>query len=44
LRSSDLLAVVPARLATHADGLAIFEAPVEIPGFTKTVAWHERTR
>lgn len=43
LRSSDLIAVVPRRLAAHADGLAIFEPPVEIPCFTKTVAWHERT-
>ncbi|MDE1179401.1 LysR family transcriptional regulator [Paraburkholderia sp.] len=43
LGSSDLIAVVPSRLATHASGLAVFEPPVEIPGFTKTVAWHERT-
>ena len=43
LRSSDLIAVVPSRLATQATGLKIFNPPVEIPGFTKTVAWHERT-
>jgi len=43
LRSSDLIAVVPSRLATQATGLVIFNPPVEIPGFTKTVAWHERT-
>lgn len=44
LRSSDLIAVVPRRLALHAEGLAVFEPPLEIPGFTKTVAWHERTQ
>ncbi|WP_233861788.1 LysR family transcriptional regulator [Paraburkholderia adhaesiva] len=43
LRSSNLIAVVPSRLATQATGLAIFDPPLEIPGFTKTVAWHERT-
>lgn len=43
LRSSDLIAVVPARLAQRADDLAVFEPPIGIPGFTKTVAWHERT-
>lgn len=43
LQASDLIAVVPSRLARRAKGLAIFDPPVEIPGFTKTVAWHERT-
>jgi len=43
LRSSDLAAVVPARLAAGVDGLAVFEPPLAIPGFTKVVAWHERT-
>ncbi|MBF6029741.1 LysR family transcriptional regulator [Pseudomonas sp. P115] len=43
LRTSDLIAVVPRRLALHAEGLAMLEPPVEIPGFSKTVAWHERT-
>ena len=43
LRNSGLIAVVPRRLALHAEGLAVFEPPLEIPGFTKTVAWHERT-
>lgn len=43
LRNSDLIAVVPRRLALHAEGLVMREPPVEIPGFSKTVAWHERT-
>ncbi|PRA26243.1 LysR family transcriptional regulator [Pseudomonas poae] len=43
LCTSDLIAVVPRRLALQADGLVILEPPIEIPGFTKHVAWHERT-
>jgi DNA-binding transcriptional LysR family regulator len=43
LRTSDLIAVVPRRLAMHSAGLAILEPPVEIQGFSKTAAWHERT-
>lgn len=43
LMTSDLIAVVPRRLATNAHGLIMFEPPVDIPGFSKTVAWHERT-
>ncbi|TFY85355.1 LysR family transcriptional regulator [Pseudomonas nabeulensis] len=43
LRSSDLIAVVPRRLASHAQGLVVLEPPLEIPGFCKTLAWHERT-
>ncbi|NWA25585.1 LysR family transcriptional regulator [Pseudomonas gingeri] len=43
LRVSDLIAVVPRRLALRTDGLVLIEPPVEIPGFSKTLAWHERT-
>lgn len=43
LRTSDLIAVVPRRLVAHADGLVSREPPLDIPGFSKTVAWHERT-
>ncbi len=43
LHRSDLIAVVPRRLVQADDGLAIVEAPVAVDGFTKTVAWHERT-
>jgi len=43
LSVSDLIAVVPRRLAIRQAGLAIIEPPVEIPGFSKLLAWHERT-
>lgn len=43
LLTSDLIAVVPRCLALHTDGLVMLEPPVEVPGFSKTVAWHERT-
>jgi len=43
LMASDLIAVVPRRLATKPNGLIMLEPPVDIPGFSKTVAWHERT-
>ncbi|WP_122282888.1 LysR family transcriptional regulator [Pseudomonas syringae group genomosp. 3] len=43
LLASDLMAVVPRRLAAGNAGLALLEPPVEIPGFRKTLAWHERT-
>ncbi|WP_069266692.1 LysR family transcriptional regulator [Paraburkholderia nodosa] len=43
LLTSDLIAVVPSRLVKNATGLAVVEPPLAIPGFTKTLAWHERT-
>lgn len=43
LRVSDLIAVVPSRLVAHVEGLAVLEPPLAIPGFVKTVAWHERS-
>lgn len=43
LRVSDLIAVVPRRLAVNTQGLTVIDPPLTIPGFTKTVAWHERT-
>lgn len=43
LRATDLVAVVPRRLVTEADGLALLDPPIEIPGFTKVIAWHART-
>ncbi len=43
LASSDLIAVVPRRLVQSGDGLVIIDAPVEVPGFSKVAAWHERT-
>ena len=43
LRVSDLIAVVPRRLVLNGDGLAVREPPLAIQGFSKTLAWHERT-
>jgi DNA-binding transcriptional LysR family regulator len=43
LMVSDLIAVVPRRLAVHQAGLTLLVPPVEIPGFRKMLAWHERT-
>ncbi|CAM3712918.1 HTH-type transcriptional activator NahR [Pseudomonas reidholzensis] len=43
LMTSDLIAVVPSRLAQQRDGLRVLQPPIEIPGFSKTLAWHERT-
>ena len=43
LRASDLVAVVPRRLVGDVDGLLLFDPPLDIPGFTKVLAWHERT-
>lgn len=43
LRASDLIAVVPSRLVTGLPGLVCCKPPLEVPGFTKVLAWHERT-
>ncbi|SEF63887.1 LysR substrate-binding domain-containing protein [Marinobacterium lutimaris] len=43
LRSSDMVAVLPSRLVSGMEGLAISEPPIAVPGFTKIAAWHERT-
>lgn len=43
LRSTDLVAVAPARLLAKATGLRLMAPPVDIPGFTKVAAWHDRT-
>jgi DNA-binding transcriptional LysR family regulator len=43
LKGSDLVAVVPRRLAAHANGLALLEPPITIPGFSKLAVWHART-
>ncbi|MFY8143664.1 MAG: LysR family transcriptional regulator, partial [Caulobacter sp.] len=43
LRTTDLIAVVPSRLANAAPGLRACRPPVEIPGFIKMAVWHERT-
>lgn len=43
LRSSDLIAVVPQRLAQYTTGLVQLAPPVAIAGFSKVLAWHERS-
>ncbi|WP_420535185.1 hypothetical protein [Actinobacillus porcinus] len=43
LAQSDLLAVVPRRLVSNLPQLKLFEPPLAIQGFTKTLIWHERT-
>ncbi|WP_165311263.1 LysR family transcriptional regulator [Vibrio ziniensis] len=43
LKTSDLCAVVPRRLITNVQGLTTVNLPFEVPGFTKIMAWHERT-
>lgn len=43
LRASDMVAILPSRLVAGVDGLVVFDPPVEVPGFTKVAAWHDRT-
>lgn len=43
LKTSDLCAVVPKRLIKNVHGLTTVKLPFEVPGFTKIMAWHERT-
>ncbi|WP_158784974.1 LysR family transcriptional regulator [Pantoea sp. BAV 3049] len=43
LRVSDLIAVTPYRLAATTDGMVVKTPPLPVAGFTKTLAWHDRT-
>ncbi len=43
LRTTDIIAIVPRRLAAGSEGLVIVDPPIEVPGFTKVALWHERT-
>lgn len=43
LALSDMIAVVPERIAENQTGMFICETPVPVPGFTKSMAWHGRT-
>lgn len=43
LRVSDLVSVVPRRLALNTTGLVMLTPPLHIPGFSKTLVWHDRT-
>ena len=42
LAISDMIAVVPSRLASARASICVQEPPVAIHGFTKNMAWHER--
>lgn len=43
LRTTDLIAVMPRRLAASEPGLVLAEPPVAILGFTALAVWHGRT-
>ena len=43
LALSDMIAVVPSRIAENQTGMFVCETPVPVPGFTKSMAWHGRT-
>ncbi|WP_373099720.1 MULTISPECIES: LysR family transcriptional regulator [Pasteurellaceae] len=43
LRTTDLIAVLPARLLNGISGLKTAEPPIPVQGFTKTLVWHART-
>ncbi|QHG65172.1 LysR family transcriptional regulator [Pseudomonas putida] len=43
LSTSDMIAVIPERLTPTDKSLILRTPPVDIPGFTKAMAWHERT-
>jgi len=43
LRTTDLLAVVPAKLLNEVEGIRLIEPPLAIPGFDQVAAWHDRT-
>ena len=43
VRTSDLVALVPARLLVGQTGLCAGPPPLEVQGFTKLLTWHART-
>ncbi|MCL7682829.1 LysR substrate-binding domain-containing protein, partial [Citrobacter youngae] len=43
LAISDMITVVPARLAYDETRMCVLPPPLPIAGFTKSMAWHERT-
>ncbi|VFS67219.1 Symbiotic regulator homolog 1 [Kluyvera cryocrescens] len=43
LAVSEMIAVVPSRMAHSPALICVQEPPVEIQGFTKSMAWHERS-
>lgn len=43
LRLTDMIAVVPHRMVPANNDLIILPLSLKVPGFTKSMAWHERT-
>jgi DNA-binding transcriptional LysR family regulator len=43
LSSTDLVAMLPARLVTRMPSLQSIAPPVEIPGYEMVILWHERS-
>lgn len=43
LATTDLIAVVPSYLANNKSDFIQFDPPFSIPGFTKSIVWHERS-
>ncbi|EIT69504.1 MULTISPECIES: LysR family transcriptional regulator [Hydrocarboniphaga] len=43
LATTDLVAMLPERLARTAPGLRVVEPPIEVPGFEIAMLWHERS-
>jgi DNA-binding transcriptional LysR family regulator len=42
LAGTDMVAMLPERLARGARGLRVVEAPLEVPGYEMAMLWHER--
>ena len=42
LQTTDMVAMLPERLARGATGLRVVEAPLEVPGYEMAMLWHER--
>lgn len=43
LEQSDFISVVPECITRHMKNLKIIEPPVQVKGYTKIMAWHQRT-
>lgn len=43
LATTDLVAMLPARLLRNSPELRTFEAPVDVPGYEMSMYWHERS-
>jgi hypothetical protein len=43
LTISDMIAVVPQRMAENRADMFVCDTPVPVAGFTKSMAWHGRT-